>query len=257
MGHVARMSELSMPKRVEWIERLFARFAAYYGARFHDMWGGQRLDDVLAIWADELAEFTPEEMVRGVEAAKRAKFPPALPEFIAMCRPPLDPESAFNEAVQQMGMRDQGRDQWSHPAIYWSAATIGAFDLRNASWSAIKLRWSRVLQAELAKGEWPSVPPRLDALPAPGATMPDPARVREFVDKSRNLITKNGDKQWAVDVEARCAGGADVPMHLRELAEDALDRKFPERSRAHRPDHADRAAGDDSFDRTEEEMVPL
>lgn len=257
MGHVANMRELSMPKRIEWIERLFSRFAAYYGARFHDMWGGQRLDDVLAIWADELGDLTPDEMVRGVAAAKIAKFPPTLPEFIAMCRPPLDPESAFNEAVQQMALRDQGRDAWSHPAIYWSAATIGAFDLRNASWSAIKPRWSRVLQAELAKGEWPAVPPRLDALPAPGSTTPDPARVREFVDKSRNLMTKNGDKQWAVDVENRWLAGQEVPMLLRDMAEKALERKFPDRSKAHRPDHADRAAGDDSFEQPEEEQVVL
>lgn len=255
MGHVASMRELSMPKRIEWIERMFARFAAYYGARFHDMWGGQRLDDVLAIWADELADFTPEEVTRGVAAARQAKFPPTLPEFIAMCRPGLDAEAAFGEAVQQMALRDQGRDRWSHPAIYWAAVTVGAFDLRNASWSAIKVRWARVLQAELAKGEWPPVPPRLDALPAPGQGMPDPARVEAAVRRVSDKVREVGDKQWALDYEARAQAGERLALWQYQAAESVLGRPLPRPSKAHRPDHADRAAGDDSFD--ERDAVPL
>lgn len=238
-----------------WVDKLFQELYVCYGKKFLDMWPD--LEAAKVGWSHKLADLSGDELRRGYQALASRDWPPTLPEFRGMCRPPLDPESAFNEAVHQMALRDQGRDQWSHPAIYWSAATIGAFDLRNASWSAIKPRWSRVLQAELAKGEWPAVPPRLDALPAPGATTPDPARVREFVDKSRNLMTKHGDKQWAVDVENRWLAGQEVPMLLRDMAEKALERKFPERSKAYRPDHADRAAGDDSFEQPEEEQVVL
>lgn len=259
MGHVARMSELSMPKRVEWISRVFARFAAYYGARFHDMWGGTDLDVVKQVWADDLADLSPDEITRGVVAAKSAKFPPTLPEFRELCRPALNPECAFAEAVQQMALRDQGRDQWSHPAIYWAASTVGSFDLRNAAWATIKVRWSRVLQAELAKGEWQPVPPRFEALPAPEQVAASPAKVREIIDRSRNAITKHGDTQWAHDVEARATAGEDVSMLLRKMAEGVLGRALPQKSRAHRPDYADRAAGDDSFEpeQREEEAVPL
>lgn len=257
MGNqVARLRELSTERQGEWVERLFGRLSAMYGARFADMWSGLDLARVKAAWAEDLGELSPDDVARGVAACKRREWPPTLPEFLGLCRPGLDAESAFSEAVQQMALRDQGRDQWSHPAIYWAAVTIGTFDLRNMAWSSIKQRWSRVLQAELAKGEWPAVPPRLDALPAPGAIQADPARVREIMDKSRNRVSRNGDRQWAHDVEARAAAGESLPMLLREMAEEALGHPIERHAPAHRPDHADRAAGDDSFEE-EAEPVPL
>lgn len=237
-----------------WVDKLFQELYVCYGKTFLDMWPD--LEAAKAGWALKLADLSGEELRRGYLALTNRKWPPTLPEFRDMCRPALDPESAFSEAAMQMALRDQGRDQWSHPAVYWAAATIGAFDMRNLSWSAIKPRWVRVLQAELAKGEWPAVPPRLDALPAPGAIQADPARVREIMDKSRNRVSRNGDTQWAHDVEARAAAGESLPMLLREMAEEALGHPIERHAPAHRPDHADRAAGDDSFE-DEPEPVPL
>lgn len=37
-----------------------------------------------------------------------------------------------------MARREQGQDVWSHPAIFWAAVTIGAFDLRNMAFKAIE-----------------------------------------------------------------------------------------------------------------------
>ena len=174
MGEVVKLSELSMERRGEWIDRLFGRFSAMYGARFADMWAGVELSVVKSVWADDLSAMTTDEIARGVEACKSTKFPPTLPEFVSMCRPPIDPGSAFNEAANQMVKRDQGCDVWSHPAVFFAAVTIGAFDMRNAGWSAIKARWTRVFLAEMAKGEWPEIPPRREALPPPGATTANP-----------------------------------------------------------------------------------
>lgn len=64
-----------------------------------------------------------------------------------------------------------------------------------------------------------------------------------------------GDKQWALDVERRAKAGERVPQLLLRMASEALGRTIERRAPAYRPDHADRAAGDDSFDGRE--MVPL
>lgn len=255
-GQVARLRELSTDRQGEWVERLFARLSAMYGARFADMWSGLDMAKVKAAWAEDLGDLTLDEVTRGVSACKLRDWPPTLPEFLSLCRPSLDPESAFSEAVQQMALRDQGRDRWSHPAIYWAAVTIGAFDLRNMAWSAIKPRWSRVLQAELAKGEWPEVPPRLEALSAPGGTAPDPATVEAAIRKANSAFREAGDKQWALAYEAEAKAGKNLTMWQYKAAEVVLGRQLPRLSKAHRPDHADRAAGDDSFER-DEEAVPL
>lgn len=259
MGEVVRLSELSMERRGEWVDRLFARFSAMYGARFADMWSGGDLGLVKSVWADDLAGYGTDEVARGVEACRSLKFPPTLPEFLLLCRPPLDAESAFNEAVQQMALRDQGRDVWSHPAIYWSAVTIGAFDLRNATWSAIKPRWSRVLQAEMSKGEWPAVPPRLEALPAPGQIAANPEKVRAMVGRALNTVAEGGDKGWVLKIESCALAGEALPITVMEMASEVLGRKIERRAPAHRPDYADRIAGDDSFGQVavDEEVVVL
>jgi len=67
-----------------------------------------------------------------------------------------------------MRKRATSSDAWSHPAIYWAAVGIGAFDLRNATWHSIKHRWESAMKKELEKKDWLGIPPALDALPAPG-----------------------------------------------------------------------------------------
>ncbi len=172
-----------------WIERLFARFSAMYGSRFADLWGGCKLDQVKAVWAEELAGYGGDELRRGVEACKARDWPPTLPEFLKLCRPPVDFERAFYEAVDQLAKRDQGRDAWSHPAVYWAAVSVGNFDMTHKPWREMQARWRDALSAQLAKGEWPGVPERRDALPAPGSTMPDAERLAENIAKA-NAATR-------------------------------------------------------------------
>lgn len=256
MGEMIRLGELSMERRSEWVDRLFARLSAMYGARFADMWGGLRQDAVKAVWAEDLADLTTEEVARGVDLCRSAKFPPTLPEFRAMCRPPVDAEAAFVEAVTQMALREQGIDRWSHPAIFWAATTVGSFDLRNASWSAIKARWARLLQAEFAKGEWPDVPARRDALPAPGQTVADPARVERVVARVLGKAREAGSQAWIARIEAKAAAGGEVPYIARKMVEAMTGQPLLRGGEhAERPDYADRAAGDDSFG--DDEMVPI
>lgn len=114
-------------------------------------------------------------------------WPPTLPEFCALCRPRIEPETAFVEAVQQLGKRDLNEDTWSHPAIYWAAAAIGEFDLRSASYPTIKARWTDALERELAKGAWPEIPKRPLALPAP---IINKAQVDQIVGQLQAMLKK-------------------------------------------------------------------
>lgn len=254
MGDVIKLGELSKGRQSEWVDRLFGRFSAMYGARFADMWGGVELSVVKAVWADDLSAMTTDEIARGVAACKQAKFPPTLPEFVSMCRPQIDAESAFNEAVNEMSRRDQGGDVWSHPAIYWAAVTIGAFDLRNAAWSSIKTRWSRVFQAEMAKGEWPSVPARAIALPAPGATTANPEKVAAIA-RSATKSMEVGNKDWMTKIEGRVAAGECVPYLVQKMVEEALGRPLLRGGKhAYRPDTKDLQAGDMHEERHEDQI---
>lgn len=121
-------------------------------------------------WAEDLADLSREELARGVSACRDQKFPPTLPEFRALCRPPIDYQAALIEAVEQMARRDTGCDQWSHPAIYWAAVKIGAYDLSRKTLRDLDAEWRKGFGDQLALGQWPEIPERLPALPAPGQT---------------------------------------------------------------------------------------
>jgi len=154
-----------------WIERLFARFSAAYGASFADMWKGCDLKEVKAVWAEYLGRFSREELAAGLERCLAEKeWPPKLPEFMKLCRPPVDFQSALIEAVEQMGRRESGGDRWSHPAIYWAAVRIGAYDLSRRTLRDLEPEWKKALSDEMARGKWPEIPERRPALPAPGQT---------------------------------------------------------------------------------------
>lgn len=182
-----------------WIERLFSRFSAMYGSKFADLWRGTNIDHVKALWAEELGGYAPDEIKRGVDACKTRDWPPTLPEFLKLCRKPIDPERAFAEAVEQMARRESGADRWSHPAIYWAAVKVGAFDLKHETWRTMANRWREVLDEQLAKGDWPEVPERREALPAPGQTTPDPEKAAEYLAKAGAATSKAKDDglDWA------------------------------------------------------------
>ena len=96
-------------------------------------------------------------------------WPPTLPEFLCACRPPVDPESAFVEAVENMGKRGRLEHAvWSHPAIYHAARDV-IYDMRRLGWRSMENRWARLLGAQLALGSWPPIPP----LPAGLLAAPD------------------------------------------------------------------------------------
>lgn len=186
-------------KKGSLMDRLFNRLDGTYPNRWRAAFG---TDAAIANWREAWAEafaeegITPEEIKRGiVECRKRYDWPPSLPEFLRACRPPLDFEASFAEAVKQMRLRyDDGSDRWSSPAIYWAAVEIGDFDLRSKPYPSLKGKWEKALTEAVAGikvGTVPNeVPPHRIALPAPGQTSLSPEEVAQRLADVRSVIAK-------------------------------------------------------------------
>lgn len=192
-------SALSDRLQDSWIERLFQRMEDRYGKLWADKYGQFPRERVKQSWAEDLADMTGKELAHGLEACKKLKFPPTLPEFIMLCRPPIDYEATFIETMEQLRKRSSGEDCWSHPAVYWAAQSIGQFDLFAANWQTIKTRWTKVLDEMLAEKNLPVVPVYVRPLPAPGKTSIDQATAQKRIKKIAEEALKNPSdyKQWA------------------------------------------------------------
>lgn len=156
----------SEPLPTAWIEKLFERMAALYGSKFADMWRGTDPEQVKALWSQELGKLSREEVTKGAQALMTLEWPPSLPQFINLCRPKLDAQKAFTEALNGLMARDRGEvGVWSHPAVFWAAVRVGAFDIKNATYPQIKGRWESALGDELEKSQWPEIPKPVVSLP--------------------------------------------------------------------------------------------
>ena len=80
------LRELSKELQQGWIERLFSRFAALYGAAFGRQWEGTNLAEVKAVWAEKLGGFNAQQIGEALKSCDERPYPPNLPEFIALCR---------------------------------------------------------------------------------------------------------------------------------------------------------------------------
>lgn len=171
-----------------WTERLLDRLAAMYGQKFTDQWRGVDPAYLKAVWAEELASFSVEEIKRGIGACRTRPWPPTLPEFLNLCRPPIEPEAAFIEATRELRKRETNADQWSHPAIFWATRHFADQDLMGSAYMTIKNRWTGALTEELAKGSWPEIPQRSLSLPAPGQASVSPERVKQYLAELRHKM---------------------------------------------------------------------
>lgn len=188
-----RPSSTERPLQADWVRALFAKLSARYGTLFADRYAGVPQDLLMAEWGSELAGFTGEEIRRGLDGCRDLKFPPTLPEFLALCRPPIEPHTAYIEALRNLHARDLGENpEWSHPAVYWAAVEVTHFDLRQHTYAAIRARWERALSDQLRLRAWPPIPRAQVALPAPPKDFRCPDEVRE---RLRHLMRKVQQQQ--------------------------------------------------------------
>lgn len=170
------------PFPVPWAVKLIEKLHLLYGSKFMQQWAGIDSAKLALGWAEELAGFTGEEIATGLKACKTRPWPPTLPEFMTLCRPQLDPETAFREAVDGLIERAAGRmGAWSHPAIYWAAVRMGAYEIRNSGYQAVRKRWESILAETHAAGHWDPIPEPALQLVAPGQNVTPRAEARELM----------------------------------------------------------------------------
>ncbi|WP_229214667.1 hypothetical protein [Duganella sp. HH101] len=174
------------------VERLFAEFELLYGSRLADLWRGTDVRGVKENWRSKLAGMSVGEVRRGVAACLARPWPPTLPEFLQLCRPPTDAEAMFAEAQCQVSRRAFGDDHWPCKALYWAAVEFTFADLRALAWPNARARWTRILTAKLAhEHELADVPRPVPALPAPGQALTDVHTARMRLQAIKALLKNN------------------------------------------------------------------
>lgn len=72
-----------------WVDRLFARFIAFYGSqKVGTMWVDAGMDEVKAVWAEQLGRFEAASIAGALQRLVDggSQWPPTLPEFVELCR---------------------------------------------------------------------------------------------------------------------------------------------------------------------------
>ncbi len=211
---------------IAWIEALFDKMALSYGKRFTDQWGGVEPTKLKDHWAKELACMSRKELSRGYAALERRDWPPTLPEFKKMCRPGIDVDAALTEAIEQLQRRNQGKDNWSHPAIYWAAQKVGYYEMTTMTHAQLKPRFAVALEDVMTKGDIKPVPAPQLMLTAPDekpVTKETLAKFREVIKTFKGAAERVDHRAWAKRIVARAGEGdpSVTPLQLR-MAKEAL-----------------------------------
>jgi len=220
-----QLSTSTDPLPMAWIEKLFDRMISHYGNKFLDMWRDIDLQGVKATWAHELGKLSRDEIAHGANALSGQEWPPTLPQFISLCRVKINPLSAYYEAINGLAARNRGEiGEWSHPAVFWASVKVGAFDLKNQPYAAIRARWDAAFDEEMAKGQWVAIPEPMVALPAPALASKEVAE--RYIAETQVIKNQNSQvdhKQWAKLIMQRHKEGDKTLTHIQiSFAKEAL-----------------------------------
>ncbi len=191
---LVKKSSTSTDPLVEIVEGIHASMLLAYGRKYTDMWGSSTADDLIEFWVEGLRGFTPREVKHGITAMASCDWPPTLPEFRKLCRPPVSDTAAYYEAMAGLLARAKGEfGDWSSPAVFWAASHLKV-ELMSQSYTQIKDRWNALLKAQIERGEWAEIPMPRALLPAPEVS---PA-AREHADAMIKKLGADGifNKPW-------------------------------------------------------------
>lgn len=211
------------------MKKFFLKMTNTYGVKFLDQWAGIPMRNVQMEWAEVMATLTQAELTTGWHKISTRDWPPTLPEFMKMCRPTLDPQVAYYEALEQGARRQRGEQEaWSSPAIFWAWAAIGAHDFNQLGYAVLKPRWERLLSAELAKPQQEPIPALAVSLPAPGQTRTSGKEARSMLQAFGMQLAQYGKAPagrgtgWAQRIIERSQRGEVVAIASLEAAEAVL-----------------------------------
>src|ERR1700684_3554803 len=105
------------------------------------------IENMKQVWAEKIREngLRMADVRAGLKAAERLKWPPTWGEFLDICKPRINLDAAIYESVEQIRLRQQGRDQWSTPAFYWAAIKVGELDMLGLTFTQIKPLYERAM----------------------------------------------------------------------------------------------------------------
>lgn len=187
------------------IDYLFKKLDFMYPRKWSSQFASEQMaNDFKIAWAEEFEEanFSFQDAKKALEFFKAKmtpngdNWPPSCLEFINSVKS-IDYEAAFLEAVEQMRLRESGKDKWSHCAVYAAAVKLGC-DINNFPYQSIKTRWKSAVddsRAKIESGELPNVvPERLQALPSPerAHTTPKAEGLRMLAEMKKNFGIKGG-----------------------------------------------------------------
>jgi hypothetical protein len=215
-----------------WIEKMFHKMLLEYGKKFTDQWGGADTDELIAHWARELAGYTGPEMKRGLAGLDNREWPPTLPEFKKMCRPPVNEMTGYYEAIAGLEQRGKGEfGVWTHPAIYW-AANFLRVDLMSQTYAQVKDRWNAILKSQMERGEWADIPPARVLLPTPDVSPAAKENATKMLAElgaqgiTKKVTDRTDHKRWAKLILQRLADGDKTLSMLQiQFAKTAMDLK--------------------------------
>jgi hypothetical protein len=224
MSNKLSTSTDSIPQ--SWVDALFAKMFMMYGNKFAEMWRDIDMDAVKATWSQELGKLSRDEIARGANALSGQEWPPTLPQFISLCKVKINALSGYYEAINGLAARERGEiGEWSHPAIFWASVKVGAFDLKNQGYAAIKGRWEAAFEEEMAKGQWAAIPEPMIALPAPEAKATKEVAERYIAETQviKSESTAVDHKRWAKLIMERHKAGDKTLSHIQiSFAKEAL-----------------------------------
>ena len=223
-------STQSLPE--SWIEKLFHKMLMEYGKKFTDQWGGADTDELIKHWANELAGYEGAEIKRGLAGLDSREWPPTLPEFKKLCRPPVNEMAGYYEAIAGLEARGKGEfGTWTHPAIYW-AANFLRVDLMSQTYAQVKDRWTAILKSQMERGEWAEIPVARVLLPVADVSPAAKAHAEKMLaDLGAQGITKKArdttdHKLWAKRILERLTNGdKTLSMIQIKFAKMAMDIK--------------------------------
>lgn len=202
------MTDLSTVRQSAWLEahsglgislmdHLFNRLDGLYPNRWRAAFAN---DQTVTNWREAWSEafdderITTQDVAAGIKACRKTfDWPPSLPEFLKACRPPLDYERLYIGAANAVNS-----GQWPSKLAYWATQTVGAFEVREQPYKRMEARWKKAVDEAIAKGgELLDIPPRREALPAPGQQSISREEAAKRADGLGAKIGKADPKAWA------------------------------------------------------------
>lgn len=213
------------PLPTKWVERIFAELGALYGSKFVDQWGSQDPATLKAFWAQKLAGLSGDELRRGLTACEQRDWPPTLPEFLKLCRPPMNHTALWYEAQVAAKEREAGQvGTWSAPWVFHAYREM-AHEVKTGEFAKHGDRWKVELEkakARFERGELPAdIPEPPKALPQPDPLSKDEAKARAAALKVDAPSIRRGT-EWAERILARVQSGERLPMAHVHMAKRAL-----------------------------------